>query len=201
MADRDDLLRTDLAHGLRFLHTMGEETRRAVYETALTVLALVEELRVTGLIEDAEHARRLAQAEIAELARVKENSRVRMELRVEKYAITDLPDIPCPELIPLCRGRCCTLHFSLSKQDLNERVVKWNYQFPYVIRQGEDGYCVHNDPETRGCTVYEHRPATCRSYDCRNDKRIWVDYEKRIPVVDPRLEPRDAPVPFGEPPQ
>jgi Fe-S-cluster containining protein len=201
MADRDDLLRTDLAHGLRFLHKMGDETRRAVYETALTVLALVEELRETGRIEDAEHARRVAQAEIAELARVKENSRVRMELRVDKYAITDLPDIPCDELIPLCRGRCCTLHFSLSKQDLNERVVKWNYQFPYVIRQREDGYCVHNDPATRGCTVYEHRPATCRSYECRNDKRIWVDFEKRIPVVDPRLEPRDAPVPFGEAPQ
>ena len=33
------------------------------------------------------------------------------------------------------------------------------------LRKGEDGACVHLGPE--GCTVYEHRPHACRTYDCR----------------------------------
>jgi Fe-S-cluster containining protein len=201
MADRDDLLARDLAAGMRFVNWMGEETRRAVDEMALTVLALVEELKESGAVDAAELARRVGAAAETGVARAKEHMRVMIETRIDKYAITELPDVPCAELIPLCRGRCCTLHFPLSKQDLNERIVKWQYTRPYLIRQGEDGYCVHNDRATKGCTVYEHRPATCRTYDCRKDKRIWVDYEKRIPVVDPRLEPRDAPVPLGPPPQ
>jgi Fe-S-cluster containining protein len=193
--------REDIDAGLRFVNLMGDETRRGVYETALTVLALVEELRESGAIDADEHARRVAAAEAAGVTRVREHARVMMETRVDKYALGDLPNVPCAELIPICRGRCCTLHFPLSKQDLNERVVKWQYERPYIIRQGADGYCVHNDRATKGCGVYEQRPATCRTYDCRKDKRIWVDFDKRIPVVDPRLEPRDAPVPFGPPPQ
>src|SRR5258707_619120 len=92
------------------------------------------------------------------------------------------PRSPTPtwraELIPLCRGRCCTLHFPLSNQDLDEHIVKWQYLRPYIIKQRpDDHYCVHSDPETRGCTVYANRPRICRTYDCRNDKRIWVDFE------------------------
>jgi hypothetical protein len=28
--------------------------------------------------------------------------------------------------------------------------------------------------------VHGQRPEACRVYDCRNDKRIWKDFEKRI---------------------
>jgi hypothetical protein len=34
-----------------------------------------------------------------------------------------------------------------------------------VLRQRSDGACVHLGGE--GCTVYEHRPAVCRNFDCR----------------------------------
>jgi len=199
MAD-DAQLPRDLEGGLRFTHIMGEDTRRAVFETAMTVLALIEELREQGLVDGASLEARVPALEAAETERQKGLLRVKLNQDVDKYQLVG-PDIPCDELIPLCRGRCCTLHFPLTSQDLDERVVKWNYLQPYVIRQrADDRYCVHNDPTTRGCTVYHHRPAVCRTYDCRKDKRIWVDYEKRIPTVDPSLEPRDAPVPFGPPP-
>jgi len=199
MADDAELPR-DLGAGFRFVHQMGEETRRAVFETAMTVLALIEELREQGLVDGPAMEARIPALEAAESERTKDRLRVKLNQDVDKYKLVG-PDIPCDELIPLCRGRCCTLHFPLTSQDLDERVVKWNYLQPYVIRQrADDKYCVHNDPTTRGCTVYHHRPAVCRTYDCRKDKRIWVDYEKRIPTTDPKLEPRDAPVPFGPPP-
>ncbi|MGH7494545.1 MAG: YkgJ family cysteine cluster protein [bacterium] len=43
-----------------------------------------------------------------------------------------------------------------------------------------DGYCKHFERSTCSCTIREHRPIPCRAYDCRNDQRIWVDFEKKI---------------------
>jgi Fe-S-cluster containining protein len=32
------------------------------------------------------------------------------------------------------------------------------------------------------CTIYERRPGACRAYDCRNDRRVWLDFEARVPA-------------------
>src|SRR5262249_43236830 len=59
VAARDDRLRMDLDLGLRFTHVMGEDTRRSVFEAAVTVLALLEELKETGVIDLESYAARL----------------------------------------------------------------------------------------------------------------------------------------------
>ena len=97
----------------------------------------------------------------------------------DKYALEE-PDIDCAALLPLCKARCCTMAFPLSRQDLDERVVRWDYGQPYTIARNTTGYCVHNSAGK--CEVYDKRPGVCRSYDCRQDKRIWKDFEKRIPA-------------------
>lgn len=186
---------------MRFTHVMAEQTSGEVLETAVTVMAILDELcgRDPTLAERL--AARVAAEQKAELKRIEGHLRIHLEQSIDKYGLPS-PPIDCPSLMHLCRGRCCTLHFPLSKQDLGERVVKWDYLNPYIIRQREsDGYCVHNEPATHGCTVYDVRPAVCRSYDCRKDKRIWVDFEKQIPAIDPKLTPKNAPVPHGEPPR
>ena len=86
---------------------------------------------------------------------------------VDKYALRDLPDIDCASIIPICKARCCTLTVFCSAQDLDEQVVKWDYSRPYRIRKREDNYCVHSEPQTGRCGIYERRPAVCRTYDCR----------------------------------
>jgi Fe-S-cluster containining protein len=198
--DGDPQLAADVKDGLSFCHMASQNVRADASEVALTVMALVEELCAEGIVTPAALEAGRPAAEAAETAGQMGRLKVRLLPDIDKYSLSG-PDVPCEELIPLCRGRCCTLHFPLGRQDLEERVVKWNYLQPYTIRQRQsDLYCVHNDPSTRGCTVYRHRPAICRTYDCRNDKRIWVDFDKRIPVVDPELEPRDVPVPHGPAP-
>lgn len=98
---------------------------------------------------------------------------------IDKYALGPLDGPPCEELMPICHARCCSFDFALSTQDLDEGVIAWDRDRPYLIRHGATGACVHRD-DHGGCGVYHHRPAPCRVYDCRNDRRVWVDYEARV---------------------
>jgi len=69
----------------------------------------------------------------------------------------------------------------LTRQDLDEGIVRWDRDRPYLNQRQPDGYCVHCAHDSRRCTIYERRPGLCRTYDCRGDTRIWLDFERRIP--------------------
>lgn len=95
------------------------------------------------------------------------------------------PDIDCASLLHLCKGRCCAMRVSLSEEDLNEHKLAWDLQQPYSLRRDPDhGYCSYLG-EGGACGVYHDRPATCRAYDCRKDRRVWVDWEQKIPAEVP----------------
>lgn len=199
----------DLDAGLRFLHVMGMQTKHDVLEASTRVMALLEELVAHGQIDLRSLEARRERIRAREQERSRQQMMVSVAPAIDKYAMTDLPDIDCAARLPLCRGRCCMLSFPLSFQDLDEGVVKWEYSRPYLIRhRPEDGYCVHNRDGACGC--YQQRPAICRSYSCKNDKRIWSDFEARIPAPWPNefAEPAASDVhdgrmdpPTGEPPR
>jgi hypothetical protein len=111
-------------------------------------------------------------------------------LEHDKYDPATEVTIDCASRLPLCRAACCRLGFFLSNQDLQEGVVRWDLARPYHVKQREDGYCVHCTP-ARTCEVWEQRPAPCRTYDCRQDARIWLDFEARIP--SPALDGGEVP--------
>jgi Fe-S-cluster containining protein len=125
------------------------------------------------------------------------SQRVAIDVAAESKYDVEVQGPPCMELMHICHARCCRLTFSLSTEDLDEGVVRWDYGQPYLIRQrASDGYCVHNSPETGGCTVHPNRPRVCRVYDCRTDERIWIDYEKKIvapPIRNPANRSADMP--------
>ncbi len=212
MADNDDQAygtappdapvgRADFERAVRSLNMSDLDLRDALLSLAARVVALTDELTrrldgveplpaapntpapppsatVEGAIEDAFGAT-LATIRASD---ARNATRVSLDLGESKYA-TPSPPVPCDELIPLCGARCCMLSFALSTEDLDEGVIRWDYGQPYLIRQrASDGFCVHNDPESRACTVHRFRPRVCRSYDCRKDPRVWIDYEQRIPA-------------------
>jgi len=115
-------------------------------------------------------------------------ARPRVELRViddrREVASTE---IDCGALLPLCKARCCSFRVALSAEEVRERRLGWALEEPYVLERGDHGYCVHLADEATGggCTCYDVRPATCRAYDCRNDRRVWLDFERRIPAPMP----------------
>ncbi|MFT3775522.1 MAG: hypothetical protein QM820_60010 [Minicystis sp.] len=169
----------DVAGGLRFVHLLEMQTKARVAELGATLNALIEALIAEGALplEVYEKKKRLAV--------LRENRRGEAEATVDiadvpdKYAVAG-PPIDCAARLPLCKARCCTLDVVLSVQDLDERVVSWDYARPYRIRRREDGFCTHHH-EGR-CTIHEQRPGACRAYDCRRDRRIWLDFDRGIPA-------------------
>lgn len=171
-------VREDLDAGLRFLHFMGMQTKHDLIDVNSRLFALIEELVASGLV-DLRHfdERRLTLKDREEARLLAERSHVQLDETLDKYSLDELPCVDCVSRMDICKGRCCKLTFPLSFQDLDEHILQWSYSIPYQIRQNPDGFCVHRDTESGHCTVYENRPAVCRQYDCRNDKRIWVDFE------------------------
>jgi Fe-S-cluster containining protein len=158
------------------------EVQGRVEQTQLAVetSALVDLLVAKGVISAREFTERVQMAAPVQAKREEGLAFPMLGEMIDKYQI-ETPDIPCAELLPICRAACCNLTFSLTLQDLDEGVVRWNYALPYRVRQlPESGKCIHF-VTGKGCSIYERRPAVCRSYDCRQDKRIWKDYENRIP--------------------
>ncbi|HKA90710.1 MAG TPA: YkgJ family cysteine cluster protein [Haliangiales bacterium] len=185
----DGPVRNDLDDGLRFVHVMGMQVKHDLFEASSKLYALLEELVASGAIDAASLEKRRERIKEREQERQKAQAHVQVSELKDKYALKDLPDIDCASIIPICKARCCKLWFSLSFQDLDEGVVEWDYALPYVIRKRADHRCVHQDAETGGCGIYAHRPGACRIYDCRNDKRIWIDFDKRIPAPDDAVMP------------
>jgi len=176
------ILPEDVERGLRFNHMVDHQTRTKLADLSASFYALVETMIARGVVPVDEYEKR------RQLTLQREHEKQRTEIAPQvstipdKYKLEKLPEIDCEARLHLCKARCCTLVFPLSVQDLDERVVRWDYSKPYQIGRRPDGYCVHNEPGTCHCTVYEHRPGICRRYDCRTDKRIWSDFEARIPA-------------------
>jgi Fe-S-cluster containining protein len=108
------------------------------------------------------------------------------EYNQDKYAFKDEVKIDCASRLHLCRAACCRLNLALSRQDIEEGILKWELGDPYMIAKDAEGYCRHLDRTTSRCSVWQHRPIPCRGYDCRKDERIWLDFEKEL--INPHLE-------------
>jgi Fe-S-cluster containining protein len=177
------ILPEDVERGLRFNHLVAHHTREQLSELAASHYALIETLIARGIVPIDEYEKRKQGTAKREEEKTRNEMSPRISVIPDKYKLEQLPEIDCEARLPLCKARCCTLSFNLSVQDLDERVVRWDYAKPYQIGRRADGYCVHNEAGTCQCNVYEHRPGVCRQYDCRKDKRIWVDFDARIPAT------------------
>jgi len=184
-APEEPVSRAELERALRHSNLLVASLRDDVLRLGAQLALLTGALEERGI----DCADQVGEGMPQALEEVRVNHELGDPLRVEfgslhgnKYDAPPL-GINCAELIPLCKGRCCSLEFALNTQDLNEGVVRFDYAKPYwILQRPSDGYCVHSHCETRQCDAYEHRPLPCREFDCRTDSRIWKDFDKRIPA-------------------
>jgi len=186
-------LRRSIADGLLYAHSRLNANQRKTIEAAAFLYALVELLSERGIItiDELDARKAIVAQRLTEQLRREGDGAMFQDPEYDKYSFEHAAEFDCAGRVHLCHATCCRLPFALSHQDVREGIVRWNLGQPYVIDQGGDGCCAHMDRETRGCTIYAHRPVPCRGFDCRQDTRIWLDFEKMM--VNPAVEQPDWP--------
>lgn len=188
-----DLHRT-MAEGLLYTHTRLTINTRKTLEASSFLYALVELLEERGLITIEELD--LRKVEVAErlTQQYRENGMGALfqEPEFDKYTFAEQVEIDCESRVHICRAACCRLPFALSKQDIREGIVHWDLGQPYLIAHNGNGSYSHLDPSRRSCSVWEHRPVPCRAFNCRQDQRIWLDFENK--TINPEIERVDWPL-------
>lgn len=186
-------LRVEISEGLLYAHSKLNSNSKKTLESLSFLYALIEILEEKGLINIEELDQRKADVAERLLAQFKETGMGAMfqDPEYDKYNFNKGAEIDCSKRLYLCKAACCRLPFALSKQDIREGIVRWDLGQPYLIDQGQDGYCNHLDRCSAGCTIYENRPVPCRGFDCREDQRVWLDFDDM--QINPQINRPDWP--------
>jgi len=183
----DDLYKR-VSGGFLYTHHRANANTSKTLEVTAFAYALIELLIEKGLLTEAEldeRKRQVGQRLVRKFNQAGMAAEIQ-ESAIDKYEFEGGPKIDCENRVHLCKAACCRLRFPLSAQDIEEGVVKWDLPHPYLIARGADGYCSHLERGGGHCAIYQHRPLPCRAYDCRNDQRIWADFDNK--VVSSELE-------------
>jgi len=180
--------RQEVAEGFRYTHFRADANTGKLLEVASFLYAAIDLLNQKGLLDLDELNERKKQAATNLVEKFSERGMgvVHQKPEYDKYKFEGEVKIDCENRIHLCHAACCKLRFSLSRQDVEEGIVRWDFSAPYFIARGPDGYCQHLHREQKCCTIHAHRPVPCRAYDCSKDQRIWLDFEKK--VVNPQID-------------
>lgn len=188
--DKSSDIHDDLMSGLIYTHLRLNDNTKKTLESSSFLYALIELLEKKGVIDIEELDAQ--KKEVAE--RLVKNfvesglGLMYQDMEHDKYQFEQNADVDCKSCLNVCQAACCKMPFALSKQDIDEGILKWEFGRPYMIAHGEDGYCVHLDRKTYKCTVHENRPVPCRGFDCRDNEKwpVWSDFKNKI--LDSKLD-------------
>jgi Fe-S-cluster containining protein len=185
--------RREVADGLFYTHVRLSQNTNKTLENSAFLYGLIEVLGEKGIIstDELDQRKKIVAERLIAQWKAKGLGVMLQEVEEDKYTFNGEAKIDCENRTHLCKAACCRLRFALSKQDIEEGIIKWDLGHPYMIAHGMDGYCTHIERGTCRCTVRESRPLPCRGYDCRQDKRIWLDFENK--VINPNLSREDWP--------
>jgi Fe-S-cluster containining protein len=170
-----------LQAALHQLANDGERALQGVAELQQQFETLIEIMLAVGTLGPGHAALIQKLRRRVEIAR---KSPVELSSVDDKYTVEGEP-IDCDSRLALCQARCCSFGVVLSRQDVEEGKLSWEIDQPYRLPRESDGYCTNLGRSDAHCQRYEHRPATCRSYSCKDDRRVWIDFEARIPAPMP----------------
>ncbi|MFL6414193.1 MAG: YkgJ family cysteine cluster protein [Bryobacteraceae bacterium] len=186
-------LQKRVSEGLFYVHSRLSQNTNKILESSAFLYALIELLEERKLLSIGELDERkgIVAERLAEQLKQKGLGVILQDPEQDKYAFKAEARIACEDRVQFCHAACCRMRFALSKQDVFEGIIRWELGRPYLIEHNSSGYCTHFEAHSCRCTVRENRPVPCRGYDCRNDKRIWLDFEGY--VVNPDIDRADWP--------
>jgi len=180
---------SELSSGLFYTHTRINFNTKKTLEAASFLYALIELLEEKGIISIKELDERKMKVAERLVKKFVESGIGFMyqDPEYDKYNFKHETNVDCKSRLHICEAICCRFPFALSRQDMEEGIVRWDFGKPYLIARGDDGYCVHLNRETYQCTIYENRPVPCRGFDCKDNEKwkVWLDYNKK--TINPEL--------------
>lgn len=180
---------TDFVSGFLYTHLRLNDNTKKNLEACSFLYALIELLKKKGVIniEELDEHQKTVATRLIEKFTQSGIGLMYQDQEFDKYEFKQGAEIDCESCLPVCKAACCKMPFALSKQDVDEGVIKWEFGRPYMIAHGEDGYCVHLDRTTYKCTVHESRPVPCRGFDCRGNEKwpVWTDFDNK--ELNPKL--------------
>lgn len=193
MTDHSPELRQEIVNGLLYSHGRLNINTQLFFEAQCQLNALIQLLSEKGIItaKELEEKKEIAAQKLSKEFQERSIGVMMQDPAPDKYKLKEAVRFDCSNRIHLCRATCCRLSFALSGQDVEEGIVRWNLGQPYMIAHEKDGYCSHLDRESLTCTIYEHQPVICQTYHCRDDKRIWLDFDNM--VINPDIIRADWP--------
>ena len=81
--------------------------------------------------------------------------------------------VPCADCSACCYYEGIVVDEKRDRRRLPHLLTERNADGELVLQRRADGACVHLGE--LGCMVYEHRPSTCRSFDCRVYTAMGLD--------------------------
>lgn len=93
---------------------------------------------------------------------------------------TEPDDLDCASHHASCGAACCSsFNVFLTPEEAAAGRWAWDVSAPYRLLADAHGVCVYFDRERLGCSIWQDRPLSCRTFDCRSDGRVWDDYAAR----------------------
>ncbi|MCG8422415.1 MAG: YkgJ family cysteine cluster protein [Proteobacteria bacterium] len=180
--DEDELQR-QLLRGFLHTHTRLSSNYSNLFQVASAVYAIVDLLVARGLLtmEEVEAQVRTVQERLSESPFGAGMQFTMQREAGDKYDGREAATVDCDNRLHLCRAVCCSLDVPLSRQDIEEGILRWDAGRPYYLLRQGDSYCCHLNRHNRSCSVYGVRPLTCRGYSCAEDSRIWKDFAGYVP--------------------
>jgi len=162
-------LHSEIKEGLVYTHTRINSNTSKNLEVSSFLYALIELLNEKGLltIEELDERKKEVAQRLVKNFVESGMGLMYQDPEEDKYKFENEAKIDCESRINVCKAICCRLPFALSKQDVNEGIIHWEFGRPYLIAHSDDGYCVHLERNTYKCTVRENRPLPCRVLDAR----------------------------------
>lgn len=186
--NEDNLVKNEeIIKGFVNTYFIIDENIARIFQTSVNLYTLIDLLIDKKIIQKKEFAKRRKVIEKQLIESYKKTGigiRLHDQAWADKYELTSEVEIDCASRIHICKGACCRFIYCLSLQDIHEG-IRWNLGEPFKSLRGDNGYCMYIKENNLRCSIYEKRPLGCRLYDCRNDRRVWLDFDKKI--INPDL--------------
>jgi hypothetical protein len=119
-------LNDDICQGLLYTHTRINENTKKILESSSFLYALIELLNEKGLlrIEELDERKRTVAERLVEKFTQSGLGLMYQDPELDKYTFEHTTKVDCARRVHICKAVCCKLPFALSRQDVDEGVVR-----------------------------------------------------------------------------